>query len=101
MINNKNFDAQIMKPCRELYAAGLAWYNTNPGTEGGKNRMAQQRWSVAGCVLWIAGLIAFIIGLNLNGAVKDWMTVTGSIAFLLGLGITGALWMKRNKDENG
>ena len=53
-----------------------------------------KRWTVAGCVLWIVGLAVFIIGLNLEGNVKDWMTIAGSIIFLAGLGITGAVWMK-------
>ena len=56
-------------------------------------------WTAAGCGLWIAGLAVFLIGLNLSGSVKDWMTVIGSILFLAGLGITGALWMKRKKKE--
>lgn len=56
-------------------------------------------WTAAGCGLWIAGLAVFLIGLNLNGSVKDWMTVIGSIIFLAGLEITGALWMKRKKKE--
>ncbi len=56
-------------------------------------------WTAAGCGLWIAGLAVFLIGLNLSGSVKDWMTVIGSIIFLTGLGITGALWIKRKKKE--
>lgn len=54
----------------------------------------------AGCILWITGITAFIIGLNLNGDVKEWMTVAGSIVFLAGLGITGAEWF-REKNETG
>ena len=61
--------------------------------------MAMRKWIVSGCILWIAGLIVFIVGLNLNGDVKSWMTVTGSIAFLVGLGIYGAVRMKNKKDE--
>ena len=56
-----------------------------------------KKWTIAGCVLWIIGLAVFITGLNLEGNVKEWMTVLGSIAFLAGLGITGAVWMKKNK----
>ena len=53
---------------------------------------------VAGCILWITGITVFIIGLNLTGDVKEWMTVAGSILFLAGLGITGAEWMRTRKE---
>jgi len=53
-----------------------------------------RKWTAAGCGLWIAGLTVFIIGLNLTGNIKEWMTVIGSIVFLAGLGITGAIRMK-------
>ena len=56
-------------------------------------------WTAAGCGLWIAGLAAFIAGLNLSGTVKGWLTTAGSIAFLSGLGITGAIWLKRKSSE--
>lgn len=57
-------------------------------------------WKATGCGLWIAGLAVFIIGLNLDGSIKDWMTVGGSIIFLAGLAITGAAWMKTKPDES-
>lgn len=61
-----------------------------------------KRWTVAGGLLWIVGLAVFIIGLNLEGNAKDWMTIAGSIVFLAGLGITGAVWMKtRNEPSEG
>lgn len=60
-----------------------------------------KKWTAAGSTLWIVGLAAFIIGLNLEGNVKDWMTIAGSIVFLAGLGITGAVWMKtKNAEKN-
>jgi len=55
--------------------------------------------TIIGCILWIAGIAAFIIGLNLSGSTKDWMTVAGSIVFLAGLGITGAVWLKKKNEE--
>ena len=58
-----------------------------------------KKMTIIGCILWIAGLAAFIIGLNLSGSVKEWMTVAGSIVFLAGLGITGAVWMKKKNGE--
>ena len=59
-----------------------------------------KRWTVAGGLLWIVGLVVFIIGLNLEGNAKDWMTIAGSIVFLAGLGITGAVWMKARNEPN-
>lgn len=58
-----------------------------------------RKWTAAGCLLWIAGLAAFIIGLNLTGSAKEWTTVIGSIAFLAGLGITGAIWLKTRHNQ--
>lgn len=61
---------------------------------------AQKKWTVTGCSLWIIGLTVFIVGLNMSGDTRSWMTLAGSVAFLIGLGITGALWMKQKmKDE--
>ena len=61
-----------------------------------------KKWTAAGCLLWIVGLAAFIVGLNLNGGAKEWTTVIGTIAFMAGLGIVGAIWMKnRNNQEDG
>ena len=68
-------------------------------SRGGDQEMTHNKWTAAGCFLWIAGLAAFIIGLNLNGEAKGWMTVAGSVCFLIGLGISGAVWMKRKQKE--
>lgn len=60
-----------------------------------------KKWTAAGCLLWIVGLAAFIVGLNLSGGAKEWTTVIGTIAFMAGLGIVGAIWLKnRNNQEN-
>ena len=58
-----------------------------------------RKWTAAGCLLWIAGLAAFIIGLNLTGSAKEWTTVIGSIAFLAGLGIVGVVWLKTRYNQ--
>lgn len=58
-----------------------------------------RKWTAAGCLLWIIGLAAFIIGLNLTGDAKEWTTVIGSIAFLAGLGIVGTVWLKTKHDQ--
>ena len=54
--------------------------------------------AVVSCSLWILGLTAFIVGLNMESPVKDWMTVIGTIVFLLGLGGQGILWAKRRNE---
>ena len=58
-----------------------------------------KKWTVTGCLMWIIGLVLFIVGMNLSGCVKDWMMVAGSIIFMTGLGITGAQWVIRKKEE--
>ena len=60
-----------------------------------------KKWTIAGCALWIVGLVVFITGLNLAGNVKEWMTMIGSIVFFSGLGITGAIRMKTKKELPG
>ena len=54
-----------------------------------------RKLTAAGCVLWITGLGVFIVGLNMTGNTKEWMTIGGSVAFLAGLGMTGVVWMKK------
>ena len=58
-----------------------------------------KKWTVTGCLMWIIGLVLFIVGMNLSGCVKDWMMVAGSIIFMAGLGITGAQKKKKKKEE--
>ena len=55
--------------------------------------------SIIGCVLWIAGLAATIIGLNISGDTGKWATIAGNITFLVGLGIVGAVWLRKKKGE--
>ena len=59
-----------------------------------------KKWTATGCALWIVGLTAFVIGLNLTGSAKEWITVIGSVAFLAGLGIVGAVWLKTRYVQN-
>ena len=55
---------------------------------------------LAGGILWIAGLVLSIVGLNLEGGVRSALSVAGNIVFLVGLGITGAVWLRaRNREE--
>lgn len=59
-----------------------------------------KKWMIAGCLLWIIGLAASIIGMNLQGDSGKWVSISGNIVFLIGLGITGAIWFKKKKDES-
>ena len=48
-----------------------------------------------GCFCWVAGFIVFMVGMNLEGQVKEWMSVVGSIVFFIGLVIVGGIWAKK------
>lgn len=65
----------------------------------GRTEMAGKKWTAAACILWIAGLASFIIGLNMTGSTREWMILAGSITFLAGLGIIGAIRLRRKDDE--
>lgn len=55
-----------------------------------------------GCFCWVAGFIVFMVGMNLEGQVKEWMSVVGSIVFFIGLVIVGVIWAKKKYvDEDG
>lgn len=58
-----------------------------------------KKLTVIGCVLWIAGLIVSIIGLNLAGTARTWVSIAGNVVFLAGLGITGAVWLRKKQEE--
>ena len=59
----------------------------------------ERKLTIVGCVLWIGGLAATIIGLNLNGMVGTWTAMGGNIAFLVGLGIMGVVWFRKRKNS--
>jgi len=59
-----------------------------------------RRLTVVGCSLWIAGLAAFLIGLNLPGQAGSWLAIAGNILFLVGLGLTGFVWFRKKRDES-
>ena len=55
-----------------------------------------------GCFCWVAGFIVFMVGMNLEGATKEWMSVAGSIVFFIVLLIVGIIWAKKRYiDEDG
>ena len=59
----------------------------------------EKKLTVIGCAMWISGLIVTIVGLNLTGDAKTWVSVIGNVVFLIGLGITGYIWFKKKKEE--
>ena len=59
----------------------------------------ERKMTIAGSVLWIGGLAAAIIGLNMEGNAGTWTAVGGNIAFLVGLGIMGIVWFKKKSKE--
>ena len=59
----------------------------------------ERKMTIVGSVLWIGGLAAAIIGLNMEGSAGTWTAVGGNIAFLVGLGIMGVVWFKKKSKE--
>ena len=87
-------------------AAGQSAYNKGSGPDHGPRGMNRKevfflyrKLTAAACILWIAGIAAFIIGLNIPGNTGKWLSVTGQIAFFLGLGLEGVLWVRRRKTQ--
>lgn len=60
----------------------------------------EKKLTIIGCVLWIAGLAAAILGLNMEGNAGTWTAVGGNIAFLVGLGIMGVVWFRKKKNQS-
>ena len=60
-----------------------------------------KRLVLPGGILWIAGLVMSIIGMNIHTDTGKLVAIFGNILFLIGLGIVGAAWMiARKKGEN-
>ena len=60
----------------------------------------EKKLTIIGCVLWIAGLVAAILGLNMDGNAGTWTAVGGNIAFLTGLGMMGVVWFRKKKNQS-
>ena len=58
-----------------------------------------KRLLLPGCVLWVVGLAASIVGINLEGKTGQWISVIGNILFFIGLGIVGAAQLMAHKNE--
>ena len=59
-----------------------------------------KRLLLPGCILWVVGLAASIVGINLEGNAGQWISVIGNILFFIGLGIVGAAWLMARKNED-
>ena len=60
-----------------------------------------KRLVLPGGILWIAGLVMSIVGMNIHTDTGSLIAVTGNILFLVGLGIVGAAWLIARKKEEG
>ena len=58
-----------------------------------------RKMTVAACVLWLAGLAAFIVGLNIKSDTGKWLSIIGQIVFLAGLALEGVLWFRKKNAE--
>ena len=56
-----------------------------------------RKMTVIAAVLWLAGLAAFIIGLNIKTEAGQWLTVAGEILFFVGLALEGVLYFRKQK----
>ncbi len=63
----------------------------------------RKRIMVIGAVCWILGLVMTIVGMNLEGATGQWISVIGNILFMLGLLLEGVCWFRarRGGEETG
>jgi len=58
-----------------------------------------RKLTLTACILWLAGLAAFIVGLNIPGDAGKWLTVIGQIVFLIGLALQGVLYFRQKRAE--
>ena len=58
-----------------------------------------KRLVLPGGILWIAGLVMSIIGMNIHTDAGSLVAVIGNILFLVGLGIVGAAWLMARRDN--
>ncbi len=61
--------------------------------------MMDRRLLLPGGILWIAGLVLSIVGMNIHTRTGSLLSVIGNILFLVGLGIVGAAWLIARKKE--
>ena len=59
-----------------------------------------KRLVLPGGILWIAGLVMSIVGMNLHTETGRLVAIIGNIVFLVGLGILGAAWLMARKSKD-
>ena len=59
-----------------------------------------KRLVLPGGILWIAGLVMSIVGMNLHTDTGRLVAINGNIVFLVGLGIFGAAWLMARKSKD-
>ena len=59
-----------------------------------------KRLVLPGGILWIAGLVMSIVGMNLHTDTGRLVAIIGNIVFLVGLGIFGAAWLMARKSKD-
>ena len=59
-----------------------------------------KRLVLPGGILWIAGLVMSIVGMNLHNDTGRLVAIIGNIVFLVGLGIFGAAWLMARKSKD-
>lgn len=59
-----------------------------------------KRLVLPGGILWIAGLVMSIVGMNLHTDTGRLVAIIGNIVFLVGLGILGAAWLMARKSKD-
>ena len=56
--------------------------------------------ALPGGILWIAGLVMSIVGMNISTDTGKLIAVIGNILFLIGLGIVGAAWLAARGEKD-
>ena len=59
-----------------------------------------KRLVLPGGILWIAGLVMSIVGMNLHTDTGRLVAIIGNIVFLVGLGIFGVAWLMARKSKD-
>ena len=59
-----------------------------------------KRLVLPGGILWIAGLVMSIVGMNIGTDTGKLIAVIGNLLFLIGLGIVGAAWLAARGEKD-
>ena len=59
-----------------------------------------KRLILPGGILWIAGLVLSIVGMNIHTDTGSLVSVIGNILFLVGLGVVGAAWLMARRNDS-